>query len=141
MSRQDNRFLYLISRSVSRLKYYSIQKFQGEGVNVTPSQMGILFLLSKGDGKTMSELSTALNIDNSTLTRLADRLVREGFAERIRDDSDRRISKLRITESGTAESRKALRITKEINNEIIRGFSEEEIAAFVRVLESFLKKF
>jgi DNA-binding MarR family transcriptional regulator len=67
--------------------------------------------------------------------------VREGFAERIRDDSDRRISKLRITESGTAESRKALRITKEINNEIIRGFSEEEIAAFVRVLESFLKKF
>jgi len=141
MSRQDNRFLYLISRSVSRLKYYSIQKFQGEGVNVTPSQMGILFLLSKDGDKTMSELSTALNIDNSTLTRLADRLVREGFAERIRDDTDRRISKLRITENGRAESRKALRITKEINNEIIRGFSEEEIAAFVKILESFLKKF
>jgi DNA-binding MarR family transcriptional regulator len=141
MSRQDNRFLYLISRSVSRLKYYSIQKFQGEGVNVTPSQMGILFLLSKDGDKTMSELSTALNIDNSTLTRLADRLVREGFVERIRDDADRRISKLRITENGRAESRKALRITKEINNEIIRGFSEEEISAFVKILESFLKKF
>ncbi len=141
MPPQDNRFLYLISRSVSRLKYYSIQKFQGEGVNVTPSQMGILFLLLKDGDKTMSELSTALNIDNSTLTRLADRLVREGFAERIRDDTDRRISKLRITENGRAESRKALRITKEINNEIIRGFSEEEIAAFVKILESFLKKF
>lgn len=141
MSRQDNRFLYLISRSVSRLKYYSIQKFQGEGVNVTPSQMGILFLLSKGEGKTMSEISSSLNIDNSTLTRLADRLVKEGFAERIRDDADRRVSKLRITENGAVESRKALRITKEINNEITRGFTDEEIASFVKVLASFLKKF
>lgn len=141
MTQRDTRFLYLISRSVSRLKYYSIQKFQGEGVNVTPSQMGILFLLSKGEGKTMSEISSSLNIDNSTLTRLADRLVKEGFAERIRDDADRRVSKLRITENGAVESRKALRITKEINNEITRGFTDEEIASFVKVLASFLKKF
>lgn len=141
MAQGDTRFLYLISRSVSRLKYYSIQKFLGEGITVTPSQMGILFLLSKGEGKTMSELSSALNIDNSTLTRLADRLVKEGVVERVRDNADRRISKLRITESGAAESRKALRITKEINSEITRGFTEEEVAVFVRILESFLKKF
>ncbi len=141
MAQTDQRFLYLISRSVSRLKYYSIQKFQGEGVTATPSQMGILFLLSKGEGKTMSELSSVLSIDNSTLTRLSDRLVKEGFVERIRDDSDRRISKLRITEKGTAESRRALRITKEINSEITKGFSPDEFAIFARVLESFLEKF
>ena len=103
--------------------------------------MGILFLLSRGEGKTMSELSSALSIDNSTLTRLSDRLVKEGLIERTRDDSDRRVSKLRITGKGTAESRKALKITKEINSEITKGFTPDEIAAFVRVLESFLEKF
>lgn len=141
MAQAEQRFLYLISRAVSRLKYYSIQKFQGEGVTATPSQMGILFLLSRGEGKTMSELSSALSIDNSTLTRLSDRLVKEGLIERTRDDSDRRVSKLRITGKGTAESRKALKITKEINSEITKGFTPDEIAAFVRVLESFLEKF
>lgn len=141
MAQGDTRFLYLISRSVSRLKYYSIEKFRSEGITVTPSQMGILFLLSKGEGKTMGELSSGLNIDNSTLTRLADRLVKDGLVERERDDGDRRVSKLRITEKGAVESRKALRITKEINSEITKGFSEDEVAVFIRILESFLIKF
>ena len=141
MAQNDNRFLYLISRSVSRLKYYSIERFNSEGVTVTPSQMGVLFVLSRGKEMTMGEISTLLNVDNSTLTRLADKLEKEGFVERVRDDTDRRISKLRITKKGGAESSKALRITKEINSEITKGFTEPEIKVFVRVLESFFEKF
>ena len=141
MAEHDKRLIYLISRSVSRLKYYSIERFSSEGVTVTPSQMGILFLLSKEKEMTMSEISLILNVDNSTLTRLADRLEKQELIERVRDSSDRRVSRLRITKRGFSESAKALKITKDINNKIREGFNDSEIEIFIKVLESFFKKF
>jgi len=141
MAGRDNRLLYLISRAVSRLKYYSIEKFSSAGVTVTPSQMGILFLLIKKNNMAMSELSSVLNIDNSTITRLSDRLIKQGLVERVKGENDRRVSKLSITDSGSTEGAKALRIAKQINSEIRKGFTDEEMEVFIRVLESFFKKF
>ena len=141
MTTDDNRYLYLISRAFSRLKYYSIQKFLKENISVTPSQMGILFALSSEKSMTMGELSSFLSIDNSTLTRLADRLVKQGFIERVRDSSDRRVLKIMLTQSGRKESARALKITKELNSEIIRDLSAEETEIFVKILKSFINKF
>ncbi len=141
MAENNNRLLYLISRAVSRLKYASIERFNNAGVTVTPSQMGILFLLMKRDNMSMSELSSILSIDNSTLTRLSDRLVKLDFIERVRDINDRRISKLRLTDNGRCEGMKAVKTAKEINSEISRGFTDEEMKIFIRVMESFFAKF
>jgi len=137
----SKKILYLISRSVNRLKYYSISKFNEGGVTVTPSQMGILFLLRNGNARPMSELSIALFLDNSTMTRHADKLIKSGFIERLRDESDRRVLKLRITQSGLLESEKAAGIAKGINAEVISGFSEEEIRIFIKVLTGIISKF
>lgn len=137
----SKKILYLISRSVNRLKYYSISKFNEVGVTVTPSQMGILFLLRNGNTLPMSELSTALSLDNSTMTRHADKLIKSGFVERLRDESDRRVLKLKITQSGLMESEKAAVIAKGINADVISGFSEEEIRIFIKVLTGIISKF
>ncbi len=141
MTTDDNRYLYLISRAFSRLKYYSIQKFLKENITVTPSQMGILFALSGKESMTMGELSSALSIDNSTLTRLADRLVKQGFIERARDSSDRRVLNLMLTQAGRKEAARALKITKELNSELVKDLSSEEIEIFLKILKSFINKF
>jgi len=137
----SKKILYLISRSVNRLKYYSINKFTEGGVFVTPSQMGILFLLRNGSILPMSDLSNALSLDNSTLTRHADKLIKREFVERVKDESDRRVSKLRITKLGLFESEKALKIAKQINSDVISGFSEDEIRIFIKVLNGIISKF
>jgi len=137
----SKKFLYLMSRAMNRIKYYSIGKFNEGGVTVTPSQMGILFLLKNGKPLPMTALSSALSVDNSTLTRHADKLIRSELVERVRDDSDRRILKLRITEKGLIESGKAARISNQINAEVISGFSEEEILIFSKILMSIIQKF
>ena len=137
----SKKFLYLMSRAMNRIKYYSISKFNEGGVTVTPSQMGILFLLKNGKPLPMTALSSALSVDNSTLTRHADKLIRSELVERVRDDSDRRILKLRITEKGLVESGKAARISNQINAEVISGFSEEEILIFSKILMSIIQKF
>ncbi len=138
---KSRKFLYLMSAAMNRIKYHSIQKFQEEGITVSPSQMGILFLLKKGEPLTMSTLSAALSVDNSTLTRHADRLIKSGLIERIKDDSDRRVLKLRITPAGLKESEKAAKISNRINSEILAGLSEKDIETFSRILLNIIDKF
>lgn len=136
-----NRILYLISRSVSRLKYYSIKRFSDQGITISPSQMGILFFLNINGDMNMSALSSGMGLDNSTLTRLVDKLVKADFVQRTPNPADRRGFLVRITDAGRNEGVRAAAISQEINREILEGFTESEIEIFIRVLESFLTKF
>ena len=138
---KEKRILYLISQSINTLKYYSIARFNEDGITVTPAQMGILFLLRRGADLSMTELSNLLSLDNSTLTRHSDKLIKSGLVERVKDDSDRRVLKLRITKSGIDESNSAGKIANEINSELISGFSQSEIKIFIKILESINLKF
>lgn len=50
--------------------------------------------------KSMSETAEILKITLGTLTTSVTRLVKKGYVERLRDDSDRRIVLIRLTEKG-----------------------------------------
>ncbi len=53
-------------------------------------------------GETMGRLSERLGVRQNALTQAADRLVKHALAERLSDPNDRRIVRLRLTETGTA---------------------------------------
>ena len=74
MKAGDDRLIYLIFTAQHRLREYLKNALLAEGVMITPVQSGILFLLEEKDGRTMSEISQILSIDNSTITGLVDRL-------------------------------------------------------------------
>jgi len=112
-----------------------------ENVRVTPAQAGILFLLIEKDGRTMSELSRILSIDNSTITGLVDRLQKTGLVRRDASPHDRRASRVYISPEGIREVEKAKRVVKKVNREIKNGFSAEELASFKNILQSFFQKF
>jgi DNA-binding MarR family transcriptional regulator len=48
----------------------------------------------------VSELSQALSVHVSTASNLLDKLARAGLVERIRDEEDRRVVRLRLTDKG-----------------------------------------
>ncbi|HPB81658.1 MAG TPA: MarR family transcriptional regulator [Spirochaetota bacterium] len=137
----DNRLLFLLSRAEFSLKKYLKGKFREKNISITPGQMGILFLLKSRDAISMSELGTALYIDNSTITRLVDRLESKGLVKRLMNPDDRRQYLLSITEKGTETINSAKNIVQSTNDLIKKDFSKEEIDAFKRVLESFTIKF
>jgi DNA-binding MarR family transcriptional regulator len=89
----------------------------------------------------MTQLSNALDIDNSTLTGLIDRMERSGYVTRRPGDSDRRAFRISITPPGLKESNRARPLIRKVNEEIKSGFSQEEIETFTRVLGSILEKF
>jgi len=141
LMKKDDRLLFLMSRSQHAVSEYTKKKFIEEKISISPAQMGILFLLQKGNLRPMSELGKLLEIDNSTITGLVDRLEKSGFVERSADPNDRRKWLISITETGDVEINQAKKIVKEVNRKVKEGFSEDEIDSFRKVLGGFLVKF
>jgi MarR family transcriptional regulator, organic hydroperoxide resistance regulator len=137
----DNRFIYLIFTAQQKLRTHLGNVMVRENVRVTPAQAGILFLLTEKDGRTMSELSKILSIDNSTITGLVNRLEKAGLVRRDASPHDRRTSHVFVTTEGVREMEKARRVIKKVNREIMEGFSVEELASFKKILRSFFQKF
>lgn len=138
---KDDRLIFLVFSAQQKLKIYLNSALTASGVRVTAAQTGILFLLKHKDGRTMTELSQILGIDNSTMTGLTDRLEKAGFLKRHANPGDRRTSHIHITPQGLAEVDGAKTVIRRVNEEIKTGFSENELEAFKRVLNGFFDKF
>jgi DNA-binding MarR family transcriptional regulator len=139
--KEDDRLIYLLFLAQQSLRTHIQAALLAEGVRVTLGQAGILFLLEGQDGQIMSELCTALGVDNSTLTGLVDRLERSGFVTRKAGRADRRRFRVYITREGMEEAKLAKPLIRRINGEIKSGFLPDEIETFKRVLRSLLDKF
>jgi len=72
---------------------------------VTLAQCLVLMEIDEADRLTTSGLASRLRLDNSTLSRTIDSLVRQDKLERVRDDEDRRVVWLRLTNKGKATCR------------------------------------
>ncbi len=70
-------------------------------LGVTRDQFHVLIALC-GLELTMGELGERLGVAGSTITDLVDRMERAGLAERVRDETDRRVIRVRMTSGGRA---------------------------------------
>ena len=137
----DDRLIFLVFTAQQKLRNYLKNELAKEGIRITTPQGGILALLKQNNGRTMTELSQLLSIDNSTITGLIDRLEKAGFAKRNSNPDDRRVSQIFITPQGVDEVNRSFSVFKRVNEEVKSGFSSEEVEAFKKVLGSFFEKF
>ena len=71
------------------------------GADLSPSFIKSLFAFPDAHKDyPMGELGKNARVKSSTITDMVDRLERDGFAVRVRDKSDRRVVKVRLTEKG-----------------------------------------
>jgi DNA-binding MarR family transcriptional regulator len=137
----DDRLIYLILTAQQTLRTHLNNALAASGVKATIAQSGILFLLKQKDGRTMTELSRILGIDNSTLTGLTDRLEKAGWVKRNANPGDRRSSHISITPEGIGQAEGAKVVIHQVNDRIKEGFSAAEVESFKAVLNAFSTKF
>jgi DNA-binding MarR family transcriptional regulator len=137
----NDRLIFLVFTAQQKLRTYLNNTLSARGVKVTSTQSGILFLLEQQDGRTMTELSQILGIDNSTLTGLIDRLEKSGLVKRNANPGDRRSSHIYVTPQGIEEAKGAKAVIRRVNEEVKSGFSAKEIDVFKDVLQAFHRKF
>lgn len=73
---------------------------RGNFSDLSIAEMHTLEGIGLYDAHTMSETAAALEITTGTLTVAVDKLVKKGYVERLRDESDRRVVRVRLTRKG-----------------------------------------
>jgi DNA-binding MarR family transcriptional regulator len=79
-----------------------------QGTGISPAGLGILRVLVARDGLKSSEVAARGWSTPGTVTSVVDTLVREGYVQRRRDDEDRRVVRLFVTEAGRRKCGEAL---------------------------------
>ncbi|WP_145947278.1 MarR family winged helix-turn-helix transcriptional regulator [Paenibacillus sp. Y412MC10] len=103
----------------------------------------VLIALFEAPGKRlrMHELASKVVLSRSGLTRLVDRLEKQGLIVRERSDKDRRAAYAVLTREGKRELLKAWPIyARGIHDSFISGMNKEELATIHHILENIMSR-
>ena len=109
-------------------------------LGITPGQMIVLYTLYKKDGASITDLSKRCYLDNSTLTGLMDRLERLQLVSRVDVPGDRRAFSIFLTPQALAMREQVFAVMDKVAEIMLEGCSEQEIAAFEKVLRNIFEK-
>ncbi len=96
--------------------------------DVTPVQHGVLSCLMGKSYDTPKHLAENLSLETSTISGILDRMQKKGLIDRVVNKEDRREVQVRITEKGRELEDKIGIITDEVNAEVLKNFTDDEIA-------------
>lgn len=71
-----------------------------EALELTPPQFHTLLWLGHDGALPMGELSRRIGISEKTMTGVVDRLERKQYVQRLRDEADRRVVRVKLTRKG-----------------------------------------
>lgn len=112
------------------LKQCAHKSFEDVGITI-PQSMVIRTLIKFGEMK-VTELSSKVNLSNSTVSAIVDRLEKQGLVMRRRSEEDRRIVFVNVTE-------KVEELYKGIHREIEENFEELLSAGTTEDMEKIIE--
>lgn len=102
--------------------------------DVTAAQTAILFVLSTRDGAPITTIAQALNMGNSSITGLVDRMAARGFVRRALSRDDKRVQQVFLEPSGRALLSSTAAITRNMNEALLAPFTPAEQETIARFL-------
>jgi DNA-binding MarR family transcriptional regulator len=103
---------------------------------VTTSQGGTLLSLTPKSTISMNELSSAVGVDNSTMTRMVDQLVDKELVFRKTDEKDRRLVRIGLTSAGQKLHQKLAGALAGFYKDSLDQIPETERTVIIRSLET-----
>jgi DNA-binding MarR family transcriptional regulator len=113
------------------------------GVELTFPQWRVLVIVGEtAVGASVSEVATRLGAELSPTSRLVRRLVGRGLAVTAKSETDRRVTRVRLTESGHGLRDAVLRGRRAMLNEVLVDvglFDDSAVAVLDRIGEGFAR--
>jgi DNA-binding MarR family transcriptional regulator len=129
-----NKMLVEVYDDVNRIEEYSIR--QGAFNDLSITEIHTIEAVGLYGAKTMSEIAAGLDITMGTLTIAVDRLIKKGYLERSRSDSDRRIVNVNLTKRGKL----AYRIHEKFHMDMVKAIMQDFTPDEEEVLLNALRK-
>lgn len=102
--------------------------------DLTPSQYGVLSCLWQKEFATPKRISEILCLETSTISGVLDRMQKKGLIDRVINREDRREVRVVPTEKGKQLQEPITKIIDEVNEEVLKCFTEEEVVALKNAL-------
>ena len=100
---------------------------------LTPTKLRALDALAESGALRVSELAARMSVDETTGTRLADRLEAAGLARRERDPDDRRATAIVLTPAGERLAAELSRRRLEFFRDVLAALDPDERSELVRL--------
>lgn len=97
--------------------------------------IALYFLNEENKSISQKELATLMNIKDSSLARLVDRMERDGLINRVENPKDKRVKFLELTNDGRNKIETLLPEGKYFSDLLLEDITEEELVTFYRVLD------
>ncbi len=107
-------------------------------IDVSTPQWRVISVLNERDGRSLSELSAYTITDQSTLSRIIDRMKDSGLVERRARLGDGRYIEVFLTARGRAVFERIWPIAASQYRHAVAGLSDDELAALVTTLKRIL---
>jgi DNA-binding MarR family transcriptional regulator len=134
--RADESLGFLINRLAAAMRAAFENRLDQYGL--TAQQFGFLARLYEEDSQPLSAIGRRMYCDKPTITGIANRLERKGLIKKVRDEEDRRVFKAILTEKGRGLEDVLLQMALNVNLDVMKGLSEEDMRAFKRLLRKAL---
>ena len=118
------------------LDLQSLFRFQVSNPDLTLPQILLLSTISD-EGADMSSLSKQMGVDNSTMTRLIDVLIRNGWAIKYKNKKDGRVVMVEITKKGEVLREEIDKNIDKFGYEIYNSISQEDREEVMEILTEF----
>ncbi|MGM0641148.1 MAG: DUF2250 domain-containing protein [Thermotogota bacterium] len=124
---------FLINNLSKNLKYILNKKIEGK--NITSSQYSVLKYLQYNNPDYQKNIADHLNADRPTITEIIKKLEKKKFIKKIKDEKDKRYSKISIDETGLKIISEIDIISNNIIEKLLKNFSENEKELFKILLK------
>ncbi|OPA74310.1 transcriptional regulator [Paenibacillus selenitireducens] len=105
---------------------------------LSKSQYLILDKLTTEGPMKVSDLAEAIHITAGAVTGCSDKLIQGEYAERTRDDHDRRVVYLKITEKGTNMMKEITERRKELLTRFFAGVSDDDVIRLTNLFKQII---
>lgn len=136
----DQRLFYLLNMARHRVhKYAGHHADKALGVSIV--QVGALLFVNENEGCLLNDMAKALDLNNSAVTGLANRLEQNQLVKRKPCPKDGRASRLYLTPLGNDKVSQAKTLITQFNQAMRGDFSEEEIQIIAKFLTHLITNF
>lgn len=111
----------------------------GIGVELTREQYQVMCLIHSNERCTSTILADILFVGKSSITAIVNRMVTRNWIERTRDEEDRRIVYLTLTDSGRRVYKQAENQLQSLVSSYLTHFDEGEVEHFITLYEKLAR--
>ncbi|WP_178021789.1 MarR family transcriptional regulator [uncultured Paenibacillus sp.] len=123
-----------IAHSMGRL-------FFNDGEQILPSKFFILLAVYRYGRSTVSQIAEQVGLSSSANTIAINKMVQESLLDRVRDEADKRICWIDLTDRGRSVLEGMIAKRNQIFQTILGDFPEEQLQVFLQSLQTIRDKF